>query len=71
MAKMMTKKTEVYLVDNEEEATETIEWYKNRATSEGYTVTKTKVDYKPKKDRKTKEIIEEVWMVEVTVAYDI
>ena len=71
MAKMMTKKTEVYLVDNEEEATETIEWYKNRAASEGYTVTKTKVDYKPKKDRKTREIIEEVWMVEVTVAYDI
>lgn len=71
MALMMTKKTETYRVDTEEEATDIVEGYKNRAINEGYTVSKTKVDYKTKKDRKTGEIIEEWWMVEVTVAYEI
>ena len=71
MALMMTKKTETYRVDTEEEATDIVEGYKTRAINEGYTVSKTKVDYKTKKDRKTGEITEEWWMVEVTVAYEI
>jgi hypothetical protein len=71
MANMMTKKTEVYRVDSEHEATDIVEDYKARANREGYTVTKTKVDYKSKKDRKTGELTEEWWVVEVTVAYDI
>ena len=71
MAMIMTKKTEVYRVDTEEEATNIIEEYKARAVNEGYTVSKTKVDYKSKKDRKTGEITDEWWMVEVTVAYEL
>ena len=71
MAKMMTKKTEVYRVDSEREADETVDWYKEHAMNEGYTVVKTKVDYKSKKDRKTHEISEEYWLVEVTVAYEL
>ena len=71
MANMMTKKTEVYRVDTEHEATEIVEDYKARATNEGYTVVKTKVDYKSKKDRKTGEIVDEWWMVEVTVSYEV
>ena len=45
--------------------------YKSRAVKAGYTVVKTKVDYKSKKDRKSGEIIDEWWMVEVTVSYEI
>ena len=71
MAKIMTKKTEVYRVDTEEEAADIVQAYKDRAINEGYTVSKTKVDYKSKKDRKTGDITDEWWMVEVTVAYEI
>ena len=71
MALMMTKRTEVYRVDTEEEAANLVEDYKTRAVNEGATVTKTKVDYKSKKDRKTGEIVDEWWMVEVTVSYEV
>lgn len=71
MSMMMTKKTEVYRVDTEAEATNLVEDYKVKATNEGATVSKTKVDYKSKKDRKTGEITDEWWMVEVTISYDI
>ena len=71
MAMMMTKKTETYRVDTEEEATSTVEEYKAKAVHEGYTVTKTKVDYKSKKDRKTGEITDEWWMVEITMSYEV
>lgn len=71
MAMMMTKKTEVYRVDTEEEAANLVEDYKARAVKEGATVSKTKVDYKSKKDRKTGELTDEWWMVEVTIAYEI
>ena len=30
-----------------------------------------KVDYKTKKDRKTGEIVDEKWIVEITVGYDV
>lgn len=71
MAKMMTKKTEVYRVDTEQEATEIVEDFQARAINEGFTVVKTKVDYKTKKDRKTGEITDEWWMVEITISYEI
>lgn len=71
MALMMTKRTEVYRVDTEDEATNLVEDYKNRAMREGFTVIKTKVDYKSKKDRKTGELTDEWWMVEVTIAYEL
>lgn len=67
----MTKRTEVYRVDTEDEATNLVEDYKNRAMREGFTVIKTKVDYKSKKDRKTGELTDEWWMVEVTIAYEL
>lgn len=71
MALIMTKRTEVYRVDTEAEATNLVEDYKNRAMREGFTVIKTKVDYKSKKDRKTGELTDEWWMVEVTIAYEL
>jgi len=71
MAMTMTKKTEVYRVDTEEEAATIVDEYKARAVRDGFTVSKTKVDYKSKKDRKTGEITDEWWMVEVTISYEI
>lgn len=73
MASIMTKKTEVFRVDTEEEATEIIEEYKARSVTEGFIVAKTKVDYKTRKARSGErkgEIEEEWWMVEVTVSYE-
>ena len=73
MASIMTKKTETFRVDSEEEATEIIEDYKSRSIVGGYTVAKTKVDYKTRKARSGEnkgQIEEEWWMVEITVTYD-
>lgn len=69
--KVLTKKTYVYRIDTEKEATDTVQQFKDEQYDKGYTVTKTKVDYKTKKDRKTGEIAEEWWIVEVTVAYEV
>lgn len=71
MAIRRTKETISHEADTEEEATALIDDFKARANKEGYTVTKTKVDYKTKKDRKTGEITEEWYNVEVTYVYDI
>jgi len=57
--------------DTETEANSVVEDWKDRAMREGFTITKTKVDYKTKKDRKTGEITEEWWIVEVTISYEI
>lgn len=70
MAIRRTKETISHEADTEEEATALIDDFKARANKEGYTVTKTKVDYKTKKDRKTGEITEEWYNVEVTYVYD-
>lgn len=59
-----------YDVDNEAEAEDIIKGYKEDQAAEGYTVTKSKIDYKTKKDRKTGEILEENWVTEVTLTYD-
>lgn len=60
-----------YDIDNEQESTNTIEEFKAQSIEKGYTVIKSKVDYKTKKDRKTGEIIEENWATEITLAYDV
>lgn len=70
MLSTMTKKTEVYRAYTEQDAAALVDDYKARAITEGYTVLKTKIDYKTKKDRKTGEITEEWWMVEITVSYE-
>ena len=66
----LVKKTDVYHTYSESEATSIVDEYKANAAAEKYVVLKTKIDYKPKKDRKTGEIIDELWVVEITVSYD-
>lgn len=56
---------------SEQRATEIIEIYKNGQMEEGYTLTKYDTTYKCKKDRKTKEIIEEYWLVKITMEYEV
>ena len=63
--KMLWKEQLTYQIDNEEEAMSTIEDFKGRQLSEGYTLTKYKTDYKVKKDRKTGEVTDEKWIVVV------
>lgn len=69
--KQLIKTTYVYNIDNEEESAKTIQDYKDKQLTEGYTVLKSKVDYKTKKDRKTGEITEEKWVTEVTLSYEV
>lgn len=69
--KKLVKHTDVYFIDNEKEAADTVEKYKQEQYDKGYTVVKTKIDYKNKKDRKTGEIVEEKWVTEITVAYEL
>lgn len=71
MAICDTKWVKTCRCDTENEANSVVDNWKNRAIKEGFTITKTKVDYKTKKDRKTGEIVEEWWMVEVTISYEI
>lgn len=66
----LVKKTDVYWTYAESDATALVEEYKANSAREGYTVLKTKIDYKVKKDRKTGEVVEEKWVVEITVSYD-
>lgn len=70
MAVTTMKNTRTHRADTEHEAESVVEDYKARAIQEGYTVSKTKIDYKTKKDRKTGEIMDEWWVVEVTTVYD-
>lgn len=69
--KKISKTTFVYNVDNEEESTALVQSYKDEQLTKGYTVLKYKIDYKQKKDRKTGEIIDENWLTEITISYDI
>lgn len=66
-------KTEVqtYIASSEQRAMAIIEEFKNAQLDEGYILTKYDTTYKCKKDRKTKEIIDEYWLVKVTKEYDI
>lgn len=70
MMRDLVKQMYTYNVYSEKDATQTVEEFKDRQDEEGYTVTKTKVDYKVKKDRKTGEIVEEKWIVEITITYN-
>lgn len=65
------KTTYSYNADSEQESTDLIEKYKNEQLENGYMVTKSKVDYKAKKDRKSGEIISENWLTEITIAYEV
>lgn len=46
-----------------------VEDYKAKQDEEGYTVVKSNVDYKVKKDKKSGDVLEEKWIVTVTVSY--
>ena len=50
---------------------QTVENYKANQAAEGYTLLKYKNDYKSKKDRKTGEIVDEWWIVEITKGYEV
>ena len=70
MAVVDTKWVKTSRCDTENEANSVIDEWKAKAAQSGFTVTKTKIDYKTKKDRKTGDILDEWWMVEVTLVYD-
>ena len=66
MAIRETQYTKKFEADTEMEADSIVEGFKNNAIKEGYTVTKTKIDYKIKKGKEPRE-----WYnVEVTMTYD-
>ena len=69
--KTLKKATYTYDIDNEAESVDTIQEFKDKQVSGGYTVLKHKTDYKVKKDRKTGEIIDENWLTEVTLGYNV
>jgi len=66
-------KTEVqtYIANSEQRAMEIIEEFKNAQLDEGYILTKYDTTYKCKKDRKTKEPIEEYWLVKIQKEYEV
>lgn len=69
--KTLIKATYVYDIDNEAESAATVQQFKDEQYDKGYTVLKHKTDYKVKKDRKTGEIVDEKWVTEVTLGYEI
>ena len=71
MDKQLKTETLVFKVSSEQLAMDTVEEYKNNQLVDGYTLTKYNTTYKSKKDRKTKEIIEEYWLVSITKEYEI
>ena len=71
MSKQLKTETFVFKVDSEQQAMDTIEEYKDNQLVENYTLTKYNTTYKSKKDRKTKEIVEEYWLVSVTKEHEV
>ena len=71
MSKQLKTETLVFKVDSEQLAADLIEEYKNNQLTEGYTLTKYNTTYKSKKDRKTKEIVEEYWLTSITKEYEV
>ena len=63
--------TRTYVANTEQQALDTIEYFKAQQTAENYTLTKYHTVYKSKKDRKTHEIIEEYWLVTITKEYEV
>ena len=60
MAKMLLKTTDIYRVDDETEAVEMIQNYKNNQITDGYILTKSG---KKKKNKKAKGEIIDSWAV--------
>ena len=69
--KQLKTETLIFKVDSEQLAMDTIEQYKDKQTTEEYTLTKYNTTYKSKKDRKTGEIVDEYWLVSVTKEYEV
>lgn len=69
--KILRKVTYQYDIDNEAESADTIQKFKDEQETNHYKVLKHKTDYKVKKDRKTGEIIDENWLTEVTLGYEV
>ena len=67
----LIKKTDVYETYSEEDAGNIVEEYKGNQVKEGYTILNSKVDYKKKVDKKTGDLIEEKWIVSITVGYEV
>ena len=68
--KQLIKTTYVYNIDNEEEASATVEQYKAEQLTKGYTVEDSRITYKVKKATKNTEA-EEKWITKVTIAYEV
>lgn len=72
---MLWKMTQTHKFGSEQEAMDFIENIKsNQATGDehgAYTLTKYKTDYKCKKDRKTGEVVEELWICMIEKTYEV
>lgn len=64
---ILTKKTEVFECETEQIALDLIE----RAKAEGDAIVEHSIKYKAKKDRKTNEITEEIWICSITKKYTV
>lgn len=69
--KQLKTETQVFKVDSEQRALDLIEEYKQNQNVESFTLTKYNTTYKCKKDRKTKEVVEEYWLVSLTKEYEV
>lgn len=68
--KQLTKMTYVYKIDSEEEASSTIQQFKDKQLTEGYTVDRTEITHKIKKATKNTEG-EEYWTTKITIVYEV
>lgn len=68
--KQLIEMTYVYKIDNEEEASSTVQQFKDKQLTEGYTVKKSEVTHKVKKATKNAEG-EEYWTTKITIAYEV
>lgn len=60
-----------FTVDSEDRAANIVEKFKNNQLVGNYILAKSNIVYKSKKDRKTGEIVEEYWIVTVTMKYEV
>lgn len=56
---------------NEAEAYNALLKYVNEQNEKGYTIMKSVVDYKVKKDKKSGDVIDETWVITVKTSYTI
>lgn len=69
--KQLKTETFVFKVDSEQLAMDTIEEYKSNQLTGGYVLTKSSTTYKCKKDRKTGDIVDEYWLVSITMEHEV